>query len=96
MSKIRQIECLSRLNKLENAVDQILEHLLSESLITKDVVKSIRSSSEPHKEVYMVLNNLSTEGKIQLLEYEWTVLPIERIKLTLVSNVSHKEFAYNF
>jgi hypothetical protein len=96
MGKVRQIECLSRLNKLEGGIDQILEHLFSEALVNKETVKTVRSSPEPHKEVYMILNNLSSEGKIQLLEYEWTLLPIERIKLTIVSNVSHKEFSHNF
>lgn len=96
MSKIRQIECLSRLNKLQGGVDQILEHLSSESLVSMEAVSAIRSSSEPHKEIYIILNALSSDGKIQLLEYEWTILPIERIKLTIVSNISYKEFTHNF
>jgi len=96
MSKLKQIECLSRLNKLQAGIDQILEHLLSEGLVNIETIKGVRSSSEPHKEVYMILNTLSSEGKIKLLEYEWTMLPIERIKLTIVSNISHKEFTHNF
>jgi hypothetical protein len=96
MAKNKEIECLLRLDKLENGIDQIIEHLLSEYLVNADIVKTIKKSSEPAKELYLILKDLSTKRTIQLIEYEWTVLPIERIKLTIVSNISHKEFTHNF
>lgn len=92
----KEIECIARLTSLNGATDDILQHLMEENLIDKTQVKAIRLSSEPHKDMYIMLKALQLNNKLQLLEYEWHVLPIERIKLTIVTDKTQKEFTYNF
>lgn len=92
----REIECISRLQGLSLAIDDILGFLLSESMITKEQIKHLRSSADQAKMLHSYLLNLSKENRLQLLEYEWQVLPVERIKILLISDKNSKEFSYNF
>jgi hypothetical protein len=96
MSQVKKIECLQRLNALSGAVGEIMTFLVGEKLIDLEGVKKISQSSDRAKDMYMFLANLSKTDKIQMLEYEWTILPIERIKITIVTNMNSKEFTHNF
>jgi hypothetical protein len=65
-------------------------------LILKEEIKGIRSAPNKAKDLQAKLSNLSKEGKLQLLEYEWNLLPVERIKISIVTDRVSKDFSYNF
>ena len=92
----REIECIGRLHDLNGNVEDIMDFLLAEGLITKDDVKVIRLSADIPKATQKLMRELHQLGKFQLLEYEWTILPVERIKIVIVTDRNNKEFAYNF
>jgi len=92
----KEIECIARLQQLGSNVDNILTYLFNESLISKDDIQVIRRSPDSYKDIQLLLAKLSASGKLQLLEYEWVVLPVERIKIHLVTDKSSEEFTYNF
>jgi hypothetical protein len=92
----KEIESLARLNELISAYDSILEFLLAENLISREEVKAIKSSSETPKVLHTKLAHLSKTLKLQLLEYEWVVLPLERVKITIVTDRDSKEFSYGY
>lgn len=92
----REIECIARLQVLGGNVDNILEFLLSENLINRDEVRVTRASPEIAKDIQLMLARLSESSKFQLLEYEWTILPVERIKIHIVTDRTSQEFTYNF
>ena len=96
MSQKREIECLARLNDLNGAVDDVLQFLLSEKLVTKEEIKFIQHSSDQPKNLQATLKKLSSTDKLQLVEYEWTILPVERIKIHIVTDRATREFTYNF
>jgi len=97
MSRIgTEIECLTRLHELTGCIDDILEFLRQESLICSDEIKFIRSSSNVAKSTQLKLSALSKDNKFQLLTYEWSLLPVERIKVLIVTDRVTKEFAYNY
>lgn len=88
------IKCLERLNDLTGAMSEILGFLLSEKLISREEIKGIMESSDRVKMTSAKLAALQSEDKLQLLEYEWQLLPIERIKITIITDRSSKEFTY--
>ena len=92
----REIQALQRLDELTASYDAILEFMLSENLITREEGKAIRSSSEIPKVIHTKLSALSKANKLQLLEYEWIVLPMERVKLTIITDRMSKEFSYGY
>lgn len=97
MSKAnREIECLTRLDELIASYDAILEFLQQEDLLTRQEAIAMRSSSDVAKMINIKLSTLSKTNKIQLLEYAWEVLPVERVKISIVTDRVSKEFSYGY
>jgi len=93
----RQIECLARLETMNPGIhDAMLEFLKEESLMTKGDCRAIISGSEVSKALHTYLASLASANKIQLLSYEWSILPVELIKVTIVTDRSQKEFIYGY
>jgi len=95
--KKRQIEFLNRIFELLKCRSELLLFLKEERLITADTIHNITSQHHTlHAEsVAALLAELAKQDKLQLLYYEWTILPIEHMKLTLITNHSKKEFEFN-
>ncbi len=89
----REIQCLQRLQELTPAYEDLMQFLLLEQLIERDELKTMRDSPEQVKLLQGRLASLSQERKLQLLEYEWTILPVERIRITMVTNNGHREIS---
>lgn len=88
----RETECLKRLQELTPFFEELTQFLAQEYLLSKEELKAFKSSPEQVRLLHTKLVSLSEERKIQLLEYEWTLLPVERIRLTLVTSSGHREF----
>lgn len=86
-----EVECLIRLNQFTPVYEELLEFLFKEYLITKDELNVIRNSPEKAKLMQAKLRSLSQDRRLQLLEFEWTILPVERIRITIVTDREHKE-----
>jgi len=96
MSSKREIDCLERLQDKSGSIDDIMSFLVEEKLMDLDLAKKVKQSSDEAKELHAYLKSLSKTDKIQLLEYEWVILPVEIIKINLVTNRNNKQFTYNF
>ena|SRR5579884_4264038 len=93
----KEIECIARLEEISGgSQDMILEFLTQESLVSKEQRKAMLSSSDVAKAIHTHLASLQRDNKLQLLEYEWIVLPVERVKITIITDRNSKEFSYNF
>jgi hypothetical protein len=88
----REIECLRRLQELSPVYSELITFLLDEFLLTKEELKLLKNSPEQGKLLHAKLVSLSEERKLQLLEFEWTILPVERIKIVIVHDRGFKEF----
>jgi len=88
----REIECLKRLQQLSPVFEELIAFFVQEHLITKEELLVYRDSSDQEKFLQSKLATLSENRKIQLLEYEWNILPVERIKVSIVTDNGFKEF----
>jgi hypothetical protein len=86
---------LARLDELIASNDSIMEFLMAEELITKEERKAIKSSADQAKALQGFLSAMKGK-KLQLIEYEWILLPEERLKLLLITDRNSKEFSFNF
>ncbi len=91
----RQIECLERLQNLTGQLDLILQFLKQEGLVDDNQLRSIKNGPDHAKEVQQILRDLQVRNKLQLLEYEWNVLPVENIKITIITDRDSREFIHN-
>jgi hypothetical protein len=92
----REIECLAKLDSLTPSYDGIIEYLHSEDLLSREEGKAMRSSADVAKVLHTKLASLSKSNKLQLLEYEWVVLPVERMKITIITDRMSKEFSHGY
>lgn len=90
-----EIACLKKLNDLTGQIDDILLFLKNEDLVNDVDIKTIRQSSDRPKEIATKLENLKNNKKIQLLEYNWQILPKEFIIINIITDSNRKEFSYN-
>lgn len=93
-AQTRKIECLVRLNALTSSTKEMLDFLVLEKLILKDVANAIARAPMAEKELYLYLDKISKEEKIQLLEYSWQILPKEVININIVTDSVNKNFSY--
>lgn len=94
-SKHREVMCLRRLQETTQQADNIVSFLRQEGLIDDGAIRSIYSSPDKIKFLHDVLVLLAAQGKLQLLHFEWTVLPVESIRVHIVTDKNHAEFTFS-
>lgn len=90
----REVECLTRLQGLTSQLEDILMFLKLEKLVDDNQLRSVKNAADQPKEVQQILRDLQVREKLQLLEYEWAVLPVENIRILIVTERNSKEFTF--
>jgi hypothetical protein len=93
--KVRHVECLARLFQITQLDAELIDFLQAESLASPSVISDIRKSSDKPKDIVKLLDTLKRDGKFQLIDWEWQILPFERIRLYIVTDRVEREFLYN-
>lgn len=93
----KKIEFLNRLFETMDCKTALLNHLKQDKLINQDSINAIlKSHDSMHSSaIHRVLTDLYKDDKLQLLDYEWKILPYEHLKLTIISHSGSKEFEYS-
>lgn len=93
----RQIDFLDRLFVKLKCRVEILQFLKDEKMISDDEMQTLlHEQHQTHStKIAMMLNDLLQSEKLQLVDYEWTILPKELMRLTIVSETAKKEFLYS-
>lgn len=93
----KKIDFLNRLFAVLHCRAEILEYLKLQRLITDDVMVGILHENHNNHatKIAGLLEELVQTEKIQLLTYEWTILPKEHLCLTILTETDRKEFVYS-
>ena len=91
----KEIECLKRLHETTSQLSDILLFLKQELLVDDNQIKTVKLQADHPKEVQAILRDLQLKGKLQMLEYEWSVLPVENIRIHIITDRNQKEFVFN-
>lgn len=92
----KEIECLARLDTFISSQEMILDFLQEEALISKEERRACQLTQDKAKWLWTTLSALSKKGTLQLLEYSWEVLPVERLKVVIVTDRNNREFAFGY
>lgn len=96
MSQVtNQILCLQRLQDTTGQLEDIIQFLKLEQLVDDNQMKSVKLSADRAKEVQQILRNLQVTNKLQLLVYEWNVLPVENICISIITERNQRDFSFN-
>jgi len=93
--KSNEIDCLDRLQALAHQFSEVLAFLVEEKVVTKDSVDGLLKQGLSGKTLQQMLSDLKATDKLQLCEYTWTILPVERITLLIVTDRNQREFTYD-
>lgn len=93
----KKIDMMDRLFATIKCRTEILDWLKQEKLITDDVMQHLlhEHHSSHSTKIVSMLDGLLKEDKLQLADYQWTILPKEYICLSLVSKNDKKDFTYS-
>jgi hypothetical protein len=92
-----ELECLQRLIVKTSCQQDITAWLVAEKLLTKEAEKAIyanKSQINVIYEIHKTLQSLRENDKVQLLDYMWNILPVEQIRITIVSDNERCEFTH--
>ena len=90
------VDCLARLNKLINFYDDLIEFLLQQKIITSEQHKSFYLEREKDKHLCEILFTAVRDDFIQLLTFDWVLLPDERIQIKVITDRDTKEYVYKW
>jgi hypothetical protein len=91
-----EIRCLARLDELLATNDSIMEFLIAEELMTRGEQRAVSTVADKAKTLQSVLTALKGKKQIQLLAYQWELLPEERLKVLIITDRNQREFSYNY
>lgn len=89
----KRIECTKTLLHKSGYYD-LLEWLEDNKLLDKEKWKSADSLQLKSELIVKSLSLAEQEGRLLLLDYEWSILPLEIIKITCVTDKEKREFTY--
>lgn len=91
-----KIAFLNRLFETLKCRNEILQFLRDEKIISDDVMQNIlhETHTQHASKIYTLLQELLQAEVLQVVEYEWRILPVEFIQLSLVSKTAKKDFTY--
>ena len=90
----RKVRCLDRLMKLSNCFSEFAAVLVEDKVLTQQEILTVYDAKFGQY-YYELLERAVKAEKLDVLDYEWQVLPFERIRLTIVTPRRHKEFIYS-
>lgn len=93
----KKIEFFEKLFKKLNCRNEILQFLRDEHIITDDQMQHILHDTPlTHPTQYAsLLDELLTTEKLQLVNYDWTVLPKEFLRLEIVTPGAKKDWTFS-
>ena len=90
----KKIECLSRYEFLTLNASPIREFLIEERLARpEEYTGAVTKLMEAEVNFIALKHSISSE-KAMLVDYEWTILPHEQIRITIVTPDTKKEFSF--
>jgi len=91
--KAKELECIHKLI-YEGMYEEFKEYIIDNKLAKEEDFKLLNRDSEKARFIGHTLDNAAKEEKLLLLDYEWSLLPLEIITITCINLTEKKEFKY--
>ncbi len=90
----KKIECLARFDLLNHGSSLIKEFLIEEKLAKREEFTGAVTKLMEAEVNYLMLKYAIANEKAILVDYEWSLLPKEQIRITVVTADINKEFSF--
>ena len=90
----KKIECIKRLLKKNSAYNEMCEWFLEQKLTTDQEINSYTRLDERAQFIFNILEKANEDSNFQMVDWEWSILPLELIKITCITHRDVKVFSY--
>lgn len=95
-SRATKIECLDRLFKKTHCQDEFIEYLVDQGILNRDTINPNDREFDVLKVLHTALHEAVQKDKILLLDYKWQLLPIEQIRIQIITSRGSKDWLYGY
>ena len=90
----RKLQALKIL--LSNTYDalHIAKIMLDDNVFTNDDMEAIKTAYDRSEELFIRVEKYKKAGKLDLVHYEWSMLPNISVKISIVGPAGMREFSY--
>lgn len=93
MVRLKELECIKRLIE-KDAYPEMRDFLVDKKLAKSEDFEGLTRDIEKARFICATLEQATEDEKLILLDYEWTLLPLETIKVTCVTKEAKIEFTH--
>jgi hypothetical protein len=91
---LRRLKALETLTTRSIHILDMADVLRADGVLSQKDFEEIKVSSSKVEALFKALEKAKKEDRLDLLDYEWQVLPTQRIVLTMVSSSGIREFRH--
>jgi hypothetical protein len=88
-----KLKALKEVSKSVNYLD-MLDMLKTDLVLTQQECDDIKKEYDPIEHIFIALEKAYKNNKIDLLTYDWTLLPRSQVKITIVSPGAMREWIH--
>lgn len=91
---LRKLRAMEIINAKSVHVLDMADLLAKDGVISSKQMEEIKTSNTKTELLFRAVELAAKDGKIDLLDYEWQLLPFQRITITIVTASGIKEFKF--
>ena len=91
---LRKLAALRELTSNSVGVMDIVGDLVNEGVLTKADREAVSVVEDKCEKLFILMELANRNGKVQLMNYDWQLLPTQRVKLLIVTDATTKEYLY--
>jgi len=91
----KKLKCILRMIELDYYYE-FTEWMVEHKIIIEEDLVGLTRDLEKAEFIDCELRFALKEGKMQLLDFEWSLLPLEVIKIICVTETTKKEFTHGY
>ncbi len=101
MDQVSEKKVMRRLQAFRELVSKaysprdIIDVLKSDQIVSDKEIHEVTTSYDPTESLFKLLEIKYKDGKLDLLDYEWWILPRRVIVLTIVTPYAKREFRHD-
>jgi hypothetical protein len=91
---LRKLAALRELTNHTVGVMDIMGDLINEGVLNKADREAVSVAEDKCEKLFILMELANRNGKVQLMNYDWQLLPTQRVKLIIVTDATTKEYLY--
>lgn len=90
-----EVDCLARLFDIGAYLDDVIDFFILEGIMKKEEIPYLRNHPDQAKYVQTLIAKARASNLLLMADFEWQILPYERIKLYFVTSRVAKTIEYS-